>query len=168
MKLKFYIPFLFLYATFFSQNKVDINEQCRVQYDSVFIKYFGDSFFQKNIKYDKSRSFIDVYLTNNIEDIENGEEFKTVYLNLKNYEDIKKYQKQYPKFYSRDHYTYLFLYKNYPFYQSIITCELVNKKEYSDFENALILSYYNKIKAKEYLSPKKISRIAKSKGWICK
>ncbi|PZU05006.1 MAG: hypothetical protein DI622_19520 [Chryseobacterium sp.] len=161
MKIKYYIiPFFFLSINILSQDSISIKEQCRTKYDSIFKNYFGEKFFRKNIKYDKSQSFIDIYLTNNIE---NDPEFKRIFLNVNNLSEIQKNIKQYPKYYS-DYYIYVFLYKGIIFHERTYTCETVNKKEYFDYENKLILNYYNKIKNKEYISPKKALKIAKING----
>jgi hypothetical protein len=166
MSIKYLIPFLFLCINIFSQKKIHTKEQCRLQYDTIFKDFFGEKFFKKNIKYNKGESYINVFTTN---DIENDDDYKIIFLNINNYDDIKKYVKEYPKFYSSDYYKYEFLYKGKAFYERIYTCELAKDKEVSDLINKEILEYYYKIKNKEYLSPREAIIIAKSNGFknIC-
>ena len=161
MKRIYYIILTFVSINLLSQNKIYTKEQCKLKHDSIFKNYFGEFFFKKNIKYNKEESYIDLYLTN---DMKNDDDYKRIFLNINNDNDIKRYKKEYPKFYSSDYYKYEFYYKGKVFYERIYTCELVNDKELSDLINREIFDYYNKIKNKVYLSPKKATRIAKVNG----
>ncbi|OCK52018.1 hypothetical protein BA768_13895 [Chryseobacterium sp. CBo1] len=159
--MKIYILFIFLGTNFSSQNKINIEQQCKSLHDSVFKDFFGDKFYKKNIKYNKKESYIDLHLTNNIE---NDDNYKIIFLNLNNENDIKMYRKEYPKFYSSDFYVYNFFYRDMVFYHKVFTCELVKNKDLIDLINKQIINYYNKINTKKYLSPKKALKIAKING----
>ncbi|MCY0978664.1 hypothetical protein PGH12_04620 [Chryseobacterium wangxinyae] len=123
MKIKYCILFLFLSITIFSQDKIELKEQCRLQYDSIFKKSFGERFFKKNIKYYKNKSSINV-LTND----PNNEQYDNIFLNIENHSEIKKFMDKYPNFDYLEYYQYGFLYKGKPFHESTYTCETVNKK----------------------------------------
>ncbi|MCY0979405.1 hypothetical protein PGH12_04735 [Chryseobacterium wangxinyae] len=159
--MKYYIILIFLNVNLFSQVNITIKEQCKSEYDSIFKEFFGEKFFKKSIKYNKDESYINLFLTN---DIENDDDFKMIFLNVNNQLDIQKYRNDYPNFDYLEHYNYNFLYKGKVFYKRIFLCELVNDKEVLYLINKEILEYYNKIKNKEYLSPKKALKIAKANG----
>ncbi|MCA6066189.1 hypothetical protein JI747_003295 [Chryseobacterium sp. RG1] len=165
MNIKYLIFFLFLCINIFSQDKIELKEQCRSKYDSVFKDFFGEEFLKKNIKYKEEESYIGLFTTN---DIESDDDFKRIFININNIAALQKYLNQYPKYYN-EYYKYHFLYKGFVFHQRIYTCEFAYRKEVNDFSNNQVLEYYNKIKNKEYLSPKKAVKIAKANGFknIC-
>ncbi|MEG0577538.1 MAG: hypothetical protein RR500_06725 [Bacilli bacterium] len=152
---------IFVGVNLFSQNKINIEQQCKSQHDSVFKDFFGDKFFTKNIMFDKEKYSLRVDTIDIDSDDFNTS--KTIYLNMNNIELLDKlYHNKYFNYY--EYYKYSFLYRGKPFQQVTYTCEFINKKEQLDYENKEILDYYNKIKNKEYISPKKAVRIAKSNG----
>ncbi|MCY0978665.1 hypothetical protein PGH12_04625 [Chryseobacterium wangxinyae] len=162
MKIKYYILLVFFGINLFSQNKIDLKEQCKLQYDSIFKDYFGEKFFKKNIRFDEEQYFLRVLDTVDVKS-EDDDMFISFLVNKNNTEFLKKiYKAQY--FDYLDYYNYSFLYKGKPFSQMTYTCETVNKKEYSDYEYRFIMNYYNKIKNKEYISPRKALKIAKANG----
>ncbi|MEG0577541.1 MAG: hypothetical protein RR500_06740 [Bacilli bacterium] len=159
--MKYYMLLIFVGVNFFSQNKINIEQQCKSQHDSVFKDFFGDKFFTNNIRFDKDEYFLAADTT----DI-NSDDFNTskiIYLNMNN---VKLLEKLYhnKNFNYNEYYNYSFLYKGEPFQQITYTCEFINKKEKLDYGNKKIIDYYNKIKNKEYLSPQKAVRIAKANG----
>ncbi|MGD1320764.1 hypothetical protein [Chryseobacterium sp. 2R14A] len=166
MNIKYLIPFLFLFINIFSQDKINLQEQCRLQYDSVFKDFFGDSFFKKNIVFNNNRYYLIVYTMDT-----NSDDYRTssnIFINKNNIKPLEKLSKGNYFDYS-DYYNYRFLFRGNVFYENIYTCEFAYRKEVNDFSNKQILEYYNKIKNKEYVSPKKAVKIAKANGFknIC-
>lgn len=161
MKLKYYIILIFLGINLFSQSKINIKEQCKLQYDSEFKNVFGDIFFKKNIKFNKEKHFLSIDTV----DINSDEydTFITFFVNKNNTRLLKKLSNG--KYFDyTDYYNYNFLYKGKTFYERTYRCEFTHRKEVNDFSNKEILEYYNKIKNKEYLSPKRALKIAKANG----
>jgi len=162
LKIKYAILLFFVGIQIFSQNNIDISESYKLKYDSAFSKSFGKSFFKKNIKYSTNKYFLKIdTLDIDNEDNSNTENF---FINKKNISVLSKFYNDKDRYFSSyGFYTYNFLYNGYSFYQSIYRFDFINNKEQFNFENQQILEYYKKIQNKEYINPKKVSKIVKSK-----
>lgn len=161
MRITYFIILLFMFNFSFSQDKVNLIEQCKSKYDSIFKNYYGDSFFNENIKFNEKQYHLRVDTVNtNIDDFTTP---TSLYVNKNNTSLLEKVS--HGNFFDYyEYYIYSFLYKGVVFHERTYTCEFANRKDVNDFSNKEILEYYNKIKRKEYIYPKKALKIAKANG----
>ncbi|MCA6066188.1 hypothetical protein JI747_003290 [Chryseobacterium sp. RG1] len=160
-KTRYVLLLLFVSTRIFAQNNINTYEKYKIKYDSAFSKYFGKSFFKKNIKYSSEKYFLSVDTL----DISNDDNSNTknFFINKKNIFLLSKFYNNDQYFSFFDFYTYKFLYNGYSFYQKVYRSDFINNEKQFDFENEQVLDHYEKIKSKEYISPKKVFKIAKLK-----
>lgn len=161
IKFNFFVfTFLILNATY-SQNKVK-ESICKIKLDSIISNTTKEPFFKKNVKFDMEQSLISVHLEkDSIHDME------IIFINFSDTVGINKFKK--PKNFSSEFFTYKFFYKGCSFHERVYTCEFVKNKNQLQYQINQMLLYYEKIENKEYLSPKKVKKIARSQGFkkIC-